>query len=292
MKHAFTYSLLRYHHDVWLGESLNIGILLHAPSIGYVGFKYRQMNGRLTDAFPDLDRAALRSDLQNMGTQVSTRFDPRRKTWLDNENTDAGLPDARAIANRLMPIDDSALQWSPQSFGVTTNPEREIENLMHRFVMRYDPASDVPRRTSDDVWKPIREQLAEQDVAQYLEPKTVGSGLRAVKFDHSYRNGIIHAVTPLSFDLTTAEGIVDKSSDWLGKLKRVSSDDFHVYFVTGAPVNPDLMDAYDVAYQILRRDAGSNVMVRDESEADEVVDTVADIIHRSERNKTGRLQPH
>ena len=53
--------------------------------------------------------------------------------------------DARAYAVKVVPDDDSALQWSPSGVGLTTEPARTFERLYERYVTRYDPTPAAGR---------------------------------------------------------------------------------------------------------------------------------------------------
>ena len=43
-KQAYSYTVLRYIHDVVSGETLNVGVVMHAPAVGFL--KARAQDGR------------------------------------------------------------------------------------------------------------------------------------------------------------------------------------------------------------------------------------------------------
>ena len=57
-KQAYSYTVLRYVHDVVSGEALNVGVVMHAPKAEFLEVRTRKTIGRLKQAFPDLDRRA------------------------------------------------------------------------------------------------------------------------------------------------------------------------------------------------------------------------------------------
>jgi Protein of unknown function (DUF3037) len=63
-KKPYTYTVLRYVHDVNTGEFVNVGVVVHAPDARFVGAKLRHTHGRLSAMFPDLDRDAFRSSMR------------------------------------------------------------------------------------------------------------------------------------------------------------------------------------------------------------------------------------
>ena len=136
-KQAYSYTVLRYIHDVVSGEALNIGVVMHAPAAGFLKVRTRKTIGRLKQAFPDLDRAAFTDTMQVVDRGFSTVVVARRasKMPLFDARTDA-----RAHALKVLPDDDSALQWSPAGTGLTTDPDRTFARLYERYVTRYDSA--------------------------------------------------------------------------------------------------------------------------------------------------------
>ena len=46
--------------------------------------------------------------------------------------------DARCLARRVLPDDDSSLQWSPVGRGMTANVPKTLERLFARYVTQHD----------------------------------------------------------------------------------------------------------------------------------------------------------
>ena len=57
-KQAYSYTVLRHIHDVVSGERLNVGVVMHAPAVGFLKVRTRKTVDRLKQALPDLDDAA------------------------------------------------------------------------------------------------------------------------------------------------------------------------------------------------------------------------------------------
>ena len=53
-RQPYTYTILRYVHDIRTGEFLNVGDVLHVPATSEVLFQTRTIFGRVKSAFPDL----------------------------------------------------------------------------------------------------------------------------------------------------------------------------------------------------------------------------------------------
>src|SRR5689334_14157523 len=61
MKTTFTYTVLRYVHDVATGEFVNMGVALYAPEAKYISSICNPRYGRLSKMFLDVNGDHLRS---------------------------------------------------------------------------------------------------------------------------------------------------------------------------------------------------------------------------------------
>ncbi len=134
-RQAYSYTVLRYVHDVVSGERLNVGILMHAPASRFLKVRTRKTPGRLKRAFPDLDAAAFAGAMEAVERGLGALVHQADRSLGDART------DARSIAVRVVPDDDSALQWSPAGSGLTVNAARTFERLYERYVTRYDVSS-------------------------------------------------------------------------------------------------------------------------------------------------------
>ncbi|MCB4771061.1 DUF3037 domain-containing protein [Ancylobacter sp. Lp-2] len=279
-KVAYSYTLLRYVHDVLTGEFVNVGVVLFVPATGQLCFKMRTTIGRLKGAFPDIDRVAFVSSMKAVR---------RGLDHMASREKDAGLfrtkGDAAAVARQALPPDDSSLQWSPCGTGLTGSPEETLERLFQRFVTRYD-AHTRHRKTDEDVWRPVRQQLEERNIAQCLQEKSIQGGLDEIVFKHAWKNGQWHVYEPLSFDLADADGIKGKAREWLGHLSAVvaggKAEHFKPHFIVGAPTNPTLAPAYRTAIAILEK-APNNPEIYEENQLDKLVAQIEDEMRDHER---------
>ena len=247
-KQAYSYTVLRYIHDVVSGEALNVGVVMHAPATSFLKVRTRKTIGRLKHAFPDLDRAAFSDAMQAIDRGLLTVEKQASKTSLFDARTDA-----RSHALKVLPHDDSALQWSQTGTGLTTDPDRTFERLYERYVSRYD-SMESTRRSDDDVWRPVPDKLMERGVHVSFKPKTVAGAQDRIVFERAWRNGRWHACEPVSLDMADAEGMMDKARRWRGHLAAVadgSSERIDVHFLLGRPQNESLMAGYETAKAIL-----------------------------------------
>ncbi|EZP70744.1 hypothetical protein BV96_03041 [Sphingomonas paucimobilis] len=274
-RRPYSYSVLRYVHDIVTGEFVNVGLVFFAPShqgdapVLLTEFKDRIQ--RLRHLFPDIDRPSFTAAIDSLRRAVK----PITKDVEAERLFSSG--DARSIAVRLLPHDGSSLQWSEIGTGIAKDVNKEFHRIADRMLSRYDRHSHA-RRTDDDVWRPVHQALVDRRIAIEFEPKVIRGTVDAIEFTHSWKNGQIHAYEPLSFDLAEAENIKNKARKWMGHLSSVNigaSDQFKAYFIAGKPSDPGLMPAYETALEILRA-APSSPAVYEEGDIDELINVIED----------------
>ena len=59
----YTYTVLRYIHDVTTAEFVNVGVVVLCPGHRYLGVRFRHTHRRLSALFPDLDSSAFRTSM-------------------------------------------------------------------------------------------------------------------------------------------------------------------------------------------------------------------------------------
>ncbi len=271
-KQRYTYTVLRYVHDVVTGEFINVGVLFYAPSSNLLKMVVRNSVGRIKGVFPDLDRRAFLSAVK--GAERAAR-----KISKDIEQGDlfGEFKDAHSVARKVLVSDDSSLQWSPLAGGVADDLERAVDRIYRRHVSQYD-ARSPHRRSDDDVWRPVRQLLAEKDVPVEFDEKIIAGQDDEIVFKRAWKNGVWHAYEPISFDLADADGIKDKARRWRGHLEAVHDDrtsDIRLHFIVGAPRNPSLLPAYHNAIGILRG-AAFAPEVYEEGQIPQLVDKIED----------------
>lgn len=277
----YTYTTLRYVHDIRTGEFLNVGVVIHVAAQAKLAFKTRKTFGRAKHMFPDLDGDAFRASMQALDRALGAQ---------ERLLADAGLlaadGNAVSIARRALPADDSTLQWSELGSGVTDDVNQVLDRLYARMVTRYD-AQATRRKTDEEVWRPVREKLDQLDIPIQLEEKILTSATDEVAFKHAWKNGKWHAYEPLSFDLADADGIKDKARRWRGHLAAVAdgaAEDLKLHFIVGAPQNPALRPAYQNALTILRQ-ADFSPSVYEDTQIDVLVSEIEDEVRAHGRRR-------
>ena len=155
---VYSFTVLRYVHDVVAREFLNVGIVIYLPESGELKVKTQKSISRLSGAFPDIEAPAFRKAMRavdrgiaRLGEETSLVLPPGTQ------------PDARRLALRVLPEDDSSLQWSRSGGGLTTDVDGTLDRLFKRFVTQHDGTS-TERLTDRDLWGQVRTKLAERNL--------------------------------------------------------------------------------------------------------------------------------
>lgn len=235
MKTPYTFTVLRYVHDTATGESLNIGVVAHAPSARYLGARFQTNSGRLKEAFPGLDAGLHRSLMRNL----QAAFDCAAVRYAE-ELPLSGRPDTlETRLHEVLRSDDSSLQWRAPGGGLCADPATELEWLYQRLVLAHDKKAARKGRSDDAVWGQYRIPLQRAKVLPHLKPHSVFSQVEQVEveFPNAWRNGCWHYLMPFSLDLVKTDSIRDKAHKFIGEMAGLGGAirDDHVYLMLGEP---------------------------------------------------------
>ncbi len=277
----YTYSVIRYVHDVSVGESLNVGVILHCRQPNFVGIVYDRSVRRLSSAFRDFDASLFRSvmrdlerSIDRMNTQealfpVADAYDAVRQIWPDYSLNYRGMPAKPGISNKPL--------------------ELTLEMLFEQLVTRQAPhRPELRSRTDDEVWRRFKHGLSSSAILQKLIPASVHASSVEFKFDHTYQNGKLHVVAPLSFDLLDSDSIRDKAVRWLGNGEVLSSvpELGKFIFVIGRPSQSARKPAFDAAMKWLER-VKLDKEIYEEDQFDPLAKTLATMLSMDIGNLSG-----
>lgn len=263
MKTPYQYSTLRYVHDTTTGEFVNVGVVIYSREARYASALCRTTFGRLSKTFPDMDGEAFKGVMRHVQSRIEELGDD-----LKNELPLNGLPESvLSVAHKVLPPDDSTLQWSPAGAGLADDLALALASLFERMVSRYDERPQQERRTDDEVWRKFRRNLESRHVLKHLQPKKISVQDDEVEFRYAWKNGVWHCLEPVSLDLSSAGSIRDKAHRWLGHVMSVreSKDPFKVYFLLGEPHQDALRPAFEKAVSILGKSPVENEIIREQS---------------------------
>jgi hypothetical protein len=265
MKTPYTYTVLRYIHDIATGEFANVGVILYSPKEKFIGAKCRITYTRLKRIFPNLDGPALKESLLS----IQRAFNQLAKE-VENDLPFEELPASiDTFAQRILPRDDSSLQWSGKGSGLTSSPNDTLNNIFERYVMRYDEKTPDHRRSDEEIWRAFKKEFDAQQITDHLISKTISGSDDEKEFQHAWKNGIWHCIEPVSLDLASSDSMKDKAIKWLGQMETLrdgASEKFKVYFLVGEPSQKDLRSGFDRAIRILGKAKGAEIVTESEAE--------------------------
>ncbi len=260
-KTPYSFVVLRYMHDVFTREFVNVGVLLHAPRARFLGFEKLPTLERVKGLFPGAHSDSLRDLLSFLASRTE---EIQRQT---SQLLDRDMQSAESIAKTLLPPDDSALQWSAAGGGATDNPQASLRALFERLVERHLKAHAPTRKDDVDVWKPFEREFRRRDVLQRFQEKTLTVGKLTHRFENVWQppGSYLRLFQPLSFDLIDPSKIVQKAINWNGLLRqlRKANSDFYAYLLVGAPTDKDRQDAFEQAYETLDEGGDRKQLVRE-----------------------------
>jgi len=139
----YTYTILRYVHDIGTAEFINVGVVVAASNAPCVVAKFKTTYGRVKGAFPSLDTEVFRARMQRLQATFDAIDAVRCSEIQAREGTSIA-----ALIRRVLPLEDSALHWSSADSGVGDRLASTLQLLYQRFVTRHDL-----RRVSSSQWQ-------------------------------------------------------------------------------------------------------------------------------------------
>lgn len=269
MKTAYSYVTLRYVHDVVTGEFVNVGVVFYAPSEHYLEARFTSSYERLNALFLKIDHANYR----NLVRYLSNRFVELAAELRDGLNL-TPLQKIEELVRRVLPQDDSSLQWSSMSGGFSENLGETVGQLYARLVERYTRSGEVASRDDEDIAKPFKARL--RKAVEKLHEKRIVAKDYEYDFQYAWQNSIWHLYEPVSFDLIDPGSIVEKANRWLGRGVALndSRERFKIHFLLGEPKRPGTEKAFENARHLLEKIPAQKELIS-ENQMEQFADSVA-----------------
>lgn len=249
---SYEFSILKYVHDRITGEFINIGVILYSKEGNTILAKCKNRITRLSTTFPDFNR----QHFTKLMNHITTQFDLINKSFSTELNFHQDLP-LKSLLIKVLPADDSSLQWSQVSSGISpeTDLHIELEHIFKRYVTKYDTHVSRDRRTEQDIWKDFEKKLKPFIPLDNFTSKKITVKDDELEFRHAWKNGIWHCIEPVSFDLADSDYLKDKAHRWLGQMTSIqnSGEDFKLYLILSKPQEENLRHAFEKAVSILNK---------------------------------------
>ncbi|MBL8020261.1 MAG: DUF3037 domain-containing protein [Leptospirales bacterium] len=274
----FHYAILRYIHDIARGEFVNLGVIL-ATENGFVDGHFTRDFSRLKRVFP----SAIKRDIQRKVTHLERTLATVGKGRPATEAWDS-IAVINEILAKLLPPDDSSLQFTAANGGVTEDVAGQAKKLFTRIVDEAIPHRQHKHESDKEVWTKFRSHLEAHDVLRHLTKKKIEGKLYTHQFDHCFQNGHVHVLQAVSFDEESDSKVADKAVHWLGRLQSLDHDNSEFHILVNKP-RVELAEAFTKATKILEQTKHVKVV------SEEMAETFAKEMAALVRDHNGKATP-
>jgi hypothetical protein len=225
----YQYRLLRYAHDQFTGEFVNLGVIVYSPELHFLKCKVVDNAKRVKGLFPDVSSSFLLSQLRSV---------VRRTKQIASQQSDLiKLADnLQSITSMILPPDDSALHFSETKYAMDIDFDLSLNDLFEDLVIKYEPKkAQTASLSDDDVWRnKYKKYFDRYNISTKLIPHEVSTKNDIFNFEKAWKNEVWHCYQPISFDLKDADRIKDKVYKWSGKLDELhkTNEKIHLTFLT------------------------------------------------------------
>jgi Protein of unknown function (DUF3037) len=259
----YTYSIVRYVHDPAAGETLNIGVVLHAPSRRYVAARLEHRYERLSNAFAGFDGDHYRKTIRQFEAAVKQM----------QERWESGLPemwdlpaDVGGVVAAIWPDTGLSFQAGPVLAGLARNLDETLAAIFERMVSSQGERPRWEKRSDEDVWSVYQRSLAREQVQRVLRPKILQTADFKHEFKHAFKNDRWHVLQPVSLDYVRAETIQRTVARWLGSAVALAGHPElgKLYLLLGPPQLDEHRESYAHAKKLLHKMPVDHELVEEE----------------------------
>ncbi len=258
MKKQYSYTILRYVHDITTEEFINIGVVLYSPEEKFLNAVCTNKYGRLSRMFFDIEGERFKQVVRHVQDQIN-----ELGSQIHQELEFEKLPDSvNKIVGKILPPDDGSLQFSDVGKGMTENLSGTLDDLFTRYVTRYLEKPDLRSRSDEEVLKSFKRKFEEKEILESLKPFKLTTEDDEHEFPYAWKNGTRHVLQPVSFDLVDPDSIIKKAHTWLGVgcsllrpevVKKTVQEGVTIHFLLGEPKGEKLLSSFTKAKSILRK---------------------------------------
>jgi hypothetical protein len=229
----YYYQVLRYVHDQFTGEFVNLGVIVYSPEDEYLKAKVTNRFTRITSLFPEAKGKFIVDSAKYLETRINQKIAPQLSQLF---HPSANL---ETITSNILKRDDSALQLSLVLKAIDTDLDAATSYLFETLVNKYLPDEGGTKRLNDEeVWRnKYKAYFDKYKISDRLISHSIKTQNDVFSFEKAWKNEIWHCYEPLSFDLKREVTLKDKVYRWVGKINELthSSEDIHLTFLASIP---------------------------------------------------------
>ncbi|MBI5212588.1 MAG: DUF3037 domain-containing protein [Nitrospirae bacterium] len=271
MKIPYSFSVLRYIHDIVSGEFINVGVVLYAPKARFLSAICTSRYGRLSKMFSNINGDHFRQ----VSRYIQARLEEEGERLVDELLFEKMPVSVKDFTPRVLPIDDSSLQFSQEGYGLTENPQETLEEIYNRYIEKYYEKTERQSRSDEDVWKVYKKPMEERRILANLVPHQIIGNNYDHEFKYCWKNEQWHIHEPISFDLMEAGSITDKANTWVGRVTSLvdGGESFKLNVLIGSPQDEKLKSAFIKAQNIMHKMPCDHKFIK-EDEADDFAESL------------------
>lgn len=234
----YQYQLIRYVHDHFTGEYVNVGVVVYSKDERFLSSKTTSRYQRITHMFPDANGQWLKRVLGNFNHQINKVSRELDELFTPSDSLEQ-------ITNSILIRDNAGIQLTETKLAVDVNLETAINDLYNSQVEKYIPSHGNKNTLLDeDVWRTKYKSYFEKyGIDKRLKTHDVKVPKDVISFQKSWKNEIWHCYEPLSFVLQEKDSIKDKVYKWAGRLQGLqqANEPLHLTLMTSiSPKHKDL----------------------------------------------------
>ena len=205
---------------------------------------------RLSSAFEGFDGDQHRKVIR----QLEGAIESMRNGWVAPLEPLVTLPeDAGALMLSIWRDQGGSYQCGDPMPGLSRNIEQTLNDVFFRMVESRYHKIKTEHRSDDDLWNAVyKAPLRRARVTEALSPYTITTEAIKLTCNHTFKNGRIHIVQPVTLDYTREDAIGGKAAKWLGNATALKDNDEvgTIYLLLGKPQNEQYLIAYERAKQL------------------------------------------
>jgi hypothetical protein len=229
----YYYQVLRYVHDQFTGEFVNLGVIVYSPEHDFLKAKMTNRFSRITSLFPEAKGRFIVDSARLLENRINQKIAPQL-VQLFHPSTNL-----EQITSSILKRDDSALQLTSVQKAVDIDLKAAVNYLFESLVNKYLPDEGGAKRLNDEeVWrKKYKDYFDKHKVSDRLTSHTITTPNDVFPFEKAWKNEIWHCYEPVSFDLKREETVKEKVYRWVGKINELnhSSEEVHLTFLASIP---------------------------------------------------------
>lgn len=127
---TYQYQVIKYVHDHFTGEFVNMGIVLYNPETHFLNCKFTDRSKRITSMFPGAEGLQVIKSLENFGDRLLRK----NEEIASHPNSIKHLSD---LTDTVLPKDGTVIQISPVQTALDVDLDLALDNLFYQLVEKY-----------------------------------------------------------------------------------------------------------------------------------------------------------